>query len=84
MLPFVSQQIEPQTILIGIDQFDELTFQMHVLFIVDGALEDRILDSLSEIQALSGNVSQAALAGFVSSGDVVGDQNQHSSSSGVR
>lgn len=77
MLPFIPQHVEPQTVLFRLNYIDQLLFQMDVLFVVDRAFEDRILHSLSEVEALLSDVSQASLAGFVASGDIEGHKDQH-------
>jgi len=77
MLPFVTQHVEPQTVFLGVDEIGELLLQVHVLLIVDRAFKYRILDSLAEVQAFLSHLSQSSLSGFVASGDVICDEDEH-------
>jgi len=77
VLPFISQHVEPQTVFVGLDQLNQLLLQMYVLLIVDGTLEDGILDSLPKVQALLCNVSEASLTSFVAGCNVICDKDQH-------
>ena len=65
VFPFIAQHVEPQTVLIRINQIDQLLFQVDVLLIVDGTFKHRVLNSLAKIQTLLCDASKTSLAGFI-------------------
>jgi hypothetical protein len=77
MVPLIAEHVKTQAVFFHVDQFDQLLLQMDELLIVHGTFKDRVLNALAEIQALLCDISQASLPGFVSSGDIVSDKDEH-------
>ena len=75
--PIGPEPIEPQTVCVHVDFLGESCAEQCPLRGIDFALEDRILDSLSEVLADPRNSSEPSPPGSIARGNVVGDQHQH-------
>jgi len=76
-LPVAAKKVEPKAVLVGVGFVDELLSQVRPLRGIDQALEDGVLDPLTEVLTDFRNVSQAASAFFAFGVHVVGDKNHH-------
>ena len=58
-MPTIPQHVEPQTVLRGVDEIQEIQAKPRPLLPSDLTLEDRVLDALAEVQTLPGHLSEA-------------------------
>jgi hypothetical protein len=79
-LPVGAEEVEPKAVLGLIIFLKEPLAKEGPLRRVDHALEDRVLDSLAEVQAGLGDTAQAAASSRGGGGDVVADKDHHGES----
>lgn len=75
----ISQIVEAETVLLWIHQGAERRLKTSALGCVQEALKYRALDSLTVVDALPGDLSQAFFPGSGFRVYIIGDQNQHKS-----
>lgn len=74
----VSQLVKAQAVKTGIDQAAEFVFQNRILGGVQQTFKNRVLHTLSIVDAFFGDLSQPFAAGRGFGIDIVCDQNEHS------
>lgn len=79
--PVVSKEVEAETVLLAVEEPQELAPQTNPLSVVEQTLEDGLLHPLAVVRAQAGHAAQAAPACRVHCGHVVADDDEQPTSS---
>lgn len=74
VVPVAAEVVEAEAIGLGVDDGEELGFELDELSGIYLALEDGVLDSLAEVEAGLRGTAETRFPGGSGGGDVVGDE----------